>query len=214
MCGLNPGHSAEDERRDQAGEDRSEPYKSFFSDENINKYGIRNNMVKWFELWGYKLESSPTTAGAFERSIIQTNWLQHESNNMHGQNVRKACIDNADSFIETCSELKPKLIFFFSKDILHAFASNDLSSRIESIFGKRQNDPYFKKNNVIHDGKKLRKFKFGFQSYEKLEVVSMPHPSGTPRYGLHDRYVESFKPEMESKIANWWNNHQKFLASK
>ena len=212
MCGLNPGHSAVDERRDKAGEDRSEPYKSFFSDKSVNDYPIRNTMVKWFELWGYKLESSPTTAGAFERSIIQTNWLQHESNNMHDQDIQKACIDNADSFIETCSELKPKMIFFLSKEILHAFSSNELSSRIEGIFGKKLNDPKCETKDITHNGKPHNKFKFFFQSYEKLEIVSIPHPTGTR--SLADDYIASFKPEMESKIANWWHSHQKLLASK
>ena len=86
LCGLNHGYSKEDERQDAAGIDRSDPNKSFFSDGKVNDYPFRNRIVSWFSLWGYELARSKEKAGDFERSIVQTNWLQTCSNNMHGIN--------------------------------------------------------------------------------------------------------------------------------
>ncbi len=137
LCGLNHGYSKEDERQDAAGIDRSDPRKSFFSDGEVNDYPFRNRIVSWFSLWGFELARRNEIAGAFERSIVQTNWLQSCSNNMSGINTQQACIDDSESFIQTCSALKPELILFFSKELFWAFSSPSLREKLESIFGTR-----------------------------------------------------------------------------
>ena len=209
LVGLNHGYSKEDERQDNAGIDRSDEYKSFFSDKAVNDYPFRNNIVKWFSLWGYNLADNSDDAGAFERSIIQTNWLQTCSNNMGDINKRQACIDDSHSFINTCLALKPRLIFFFSQELLWAFNSSRLSEQIEGIFGKRKGSVECKQKDVIFNGKARRRFKFCFQSYENLKIVSMPHATGAQ--GIADDYIEAFKPEMREIIDSWWKEHQKQL---
>jgi len=206
LCGLNHGYSKEDERQDNAGIDRSDQYKSFFSDKAVNDYPFRNNIVKWFYLWGYNLSGNAADAGAFEKSIIQTNWLQTCSNNMNGVSKEQACIDDANSFIRTCSVLRPRLIFFFSQALLWAFTSNQISQEIEGIFGKKQGGIQCKQKNVIYYGKLRRRLKFCFQSYENLEIISLPHATGAQ--GVADDYIEAFKPEMREIIESWWNHHE------
>jgi len=211
LVGLNHGYSKEDERQDIAGIDRGDEYKSFFSDKAVNDYPFRNNIVKWFSLWGYNLSGNPADAGAFEKSIIQTNWLQTCSNNMDGINKQQACIEDSTSFINTCLAVKPRLIFFFSQELLWAFNSSQLSEQIEEIFGKRLGIAECKQKNVIFDGKLRRRLKFCFQSYENLKIVSMPHATGAQ--GVADDYIEAFKPEMREIIESWWEDHQKQLTN-
>ncbi len=211
LCGLNHGNSKEDERQDSVGINRSDEHKSFFSDKTVNDYHFRNNIVKWFALWGYDLEDNTANAGMFEKSIVQTNWLQTCSNNMNDINKQQACIDDSNSFIKTCQEIRPSLIFFFSQELLWAFNSNHLSTKVESIFGKKQGSIVCKQKDVIYNGKPRRKFKFCFQSYENLNIVSMPHATGAQ--GVADDYIEAFKPEMREIIELWWQRHQKHLLS-
>ncbi len=211
LVGLNHGYSKEDERQDNAGIDRSDEYKSFFSDKAVNGYPFRNNIVKWFSLWGFNLADNPADAGAFEKSIVQTNWLQTCSNNMDGINKQQACIDDSISFIKTCQALKPRLIFFFSQELLWAFNSSQLSEQVEGVFGKREGNAECKQKDVIHNGKPRRRLKFCFQTYENLKIVSMPHATGAQ--GIADDYIEAFKPEMSGIIEPWWQNHQKQLTN-
>lgn len=70
LCGLNHGYSKEDERKDIAGIDRSNPKKSFFSDETVHDYPFINRIVSWFSLWGYELAKTNNRAGIFEKSIV------------------------------------------------------------------------------------------------------------------------------------------------
>jgi hypothetical protein len=210
LCGLNHGYSKEDARQDNTGVDRSDGHKSFFSDKEVNDYPFRNNIVKWFSLWGYKLIDDSTNAGTFEKSIVQTNWLQTCTNNMNDINKQQACIDDSNSFIETCQEIKPRLIFFFSQELLWAFNSDQLSTKVESIFGKKQGGVECKQKDVIYNGKHRRRLKFCFQSYENLHIVSMPHATGAQ--GVADDYIEAFKPEMRAIIEFWWQHHQKQIT--
>jgi len=210
LCGLNHGYSKEDERRDNAGIDRSDEYKSFFSDSAVNDYPFRNKIVKWFDLWGYKLIGNATNAGAFEKSIVQTNWLETCSNNMNGVNKKKACIDDSSSFLNTCSVLRPRLIFLFSQELFHAFNSRQLSRRVEDIFGDKLSIVEMKQKDVTCNGKKRRRLKFFFQSYERVNIVSMPHATGAQ--GVADDYIEAFKSEIRKAISAWWQLHLKQLT--
>ena len=211
LCGLNHGYSKEDERLDNSGVDRTDEYKSFFSDKLVNNYPFRNTIVNWFSLWGYELTSERKSAGPLEKSIVQTNWLQTCSNNMNGINKRQALIEDSESFMKTCEKLQPRLLFFFSQDLLWAFMSSELSEKVESIFGKRVGGPVCKQNNVFKNGKKRTRFKFYFQTYEKLEIVAMPHATGAQ--GVAHDYIQSFSPEMRHIIESWWKAHEQWLEN-
>jgi len=212
LCGLNHGYSKEDERQDVAGIDRSDPRKSFFSDGEVNDYPFRNRIVSWFSLWGFELARRNETAGAFEKSMIQTNWLQTCSNNMNGINTQQACIEDSESFIQTCETLKPELIFFFGRELFWAFASPALNEKVESIFGARVGEIRWVQKNVFFNGKPRRRFRFGFQQYEKLTVVTLPHATGAQ--GVANDYIEAFKPEMAEVIKAWWVRHEEKLTQR
>ena len=211
LCGLNHGYSKEDERQDAAGINRADPHKSFFSDGEVNDYPFRNRIVSWFSLWGYELARSSERAGSFERSIVQTNWLQTCSNNMDGINTQQACIENNESFFQTCEALKPSVIFFIGRELPWAFTSPALSIRVESIFGARKGETRWLQKDVYFNGKPRRRFRFGFQQYEKLTVVVLPHATGAQ--GVADDYISEFKPEMSAVIDMWWAKHKEKLTN-
>lgn len=206
LCGLNHGYSKNDERQDAAGIDRADKIKSFFSDGEVNNYPFRNRIVSWFSLWGFELVRRNEMAGAFERSIVQTNWLQSCTNSMRGINVQQECIKDNESFIHTCESLKPELLFFFGRELFWAFSSSALSERIESIFGKRCGETRWLQKNVFFNGKSRRRFRFGFQQYKKLTVVVLPHATGAQ--GVANDYIEAFKPEMAETINTWRVKHE------
>jgi hypothetical protein len=60
--------------------------------------------------------------------------------------------------------------------------------------------------NVFYNGAQRRRFKVGFQRYERLVIVSLPHPTGSQ--GLADDYIQAFKPEMAEIIDTWWTHHK------
>lgn len=210
LCGLNHGYSKEDERQDAAGIDRSDSRKSFFSDGEVNDYPFRNRIVSWFSLWGFELARRNEIAGAFERSIVQTNWLQTCSNNMNGINTQKACIEDNESFIQTCETLKPELIFFFGRELFWAFDSTAIREKSEPIFGARLGETKWLQKEVFFNGKPRRPLRFGFQQYEKLSVVVLPHATGAQ--GVASDYIEAFKPEMAEVIKAWWIRHEEKLT--
>ncbi|MDQ3565247.1 MAG: hypothetical protein M3436_14295 [Pseudomonadota bacterium] len=210
LCGLNHGYSKDDERRDAAEIDRSAPHTSFFSDSEVNDYAFRNRIVSWFALWGYELARSKETAGQFEKSIIQTNWLQTCSNNMSGVNTQQACVEDNESFLRTCAALKPGAIFFFGTELLCAFTSPQLCREVESVFGPKVGGTNWLQKDVYFNGKPRRRLRFGFQHYERLAVVALPHATGAQ--GVAHGYIEAFKPEMSEVIESWWIKHKEKLT--
>ena len=207
LCGLNHGYSKNDELLDAAGINRADPHKSFFSDSEVNDYPFRNRIVSWFSLWGYELARSSEKAGSLARSIVQTNWLQTCSNNMDGINTQQACIEDNESFFQTCEALKPCVIFFFGRELLWAFTSPVLSTRVESIFGTRKGETRWLQKDVYFNGKPRRRLRFGFQQYEKLTVVLLPHATGA--HGVADHYIAAYTPEKSEMIGMSWATHKK-----
>jgi hypothetical protein len=120
------------------------------------------------------------------------------------------CIEDNESFLETCAALKPSAIFFFGRELLWAFTSRQLSREVESIFGAKVCGTNWLQKDVYFNGKARRRFRFGFQHYERLAVVALPHATGTQDVA-HD-YVEAFKPEMSEVIESWWVNHKEKLT--
>ncbi|GAC1605456.1 MAG: hypothetical protein NVS3B3_03370 [Aquirhabdus sp.] len=210
LCGINHGYTKQDELLDAAGIDRSDSHRSFFSDKSVNDYRMRNRIVEWFRLWGYSLASTKETAAAFEKSIIQTNWLQSCTNNVKKLNIRAACIADCESFLHTCDTLTPKVLVFFSKELLLAFTSQELSARVQAIFGVQVKDTQWLQSSVIENGKSLKAFKVGIIEYERLKIVSLPHPTGSK--GLADSYIAAFRPQIAEIIDPWWGHHQQKLG--
>ena len=211
LCGINHGYSKKDKYLDETGVDMMSSCKSFFSDIKTNNYPFRERIVSWFSLWGYNLERECAKPFSFEKSLFQTNWLQTCTSNIRGCDIAKECIDDSDSFFETCRMLEPKVVFFFGSNLIHAFSSKQLSGKVESIFGSKKGEAKFFQKDIESGGKILRRFKIGFLNYENLSVVSFPHPTGSR--GVDSEYIKSVKIEISLAIKGWWEEHKKRLET-
>jgi len=209
ICGAEHGYSKRDLKQDSMGIDRINERRSFFSDSSVNNYPFRNTIVNWFKLWGYSLSNNLDTVTEFDKSIVQCNWLQTSANNMKGRNTAREYIDASSDFLLICKELKPSLIIFISTKLHEAFSSDDLSGQVEDIFGKRISSLEFKQNEVKNPltGKNYIKFKIGFQKYEKVDIISLPHATGAQ--GLSHEYISSFKDDIRQIIDAWWSLKEK-----
>jgi hypothetical protein len=212
ICGINHGHSLEDERKEAAGIDRSDKHKSFFSDAEVCDDIFRNRIATCFELWGHKLHSDKQLASVFEKSLIRINWLNTVSREFKNIDCRRACIDDHSDFIEVATLLRPKLIFFFGSGLLPAFTSNELHEKITGIFGSPLGQTSYLQKEVVFEGRKRRRFRFGFQNYENLAIVSCPHATGSQ--GLANDYIAAFKPEISQIIGSWWEKHSQALQQR
>lgn len=204
LCGINHGYTKEDERLDSQGVDRSDPFKSFFSDKRVNDYRLRNNIVKWFELWGFPLQTEHARAGMLERSIVQTNWLQTCTSDARGFSVQRECVANADSFLATCEQLKPRLMLLFSKELLWALSSSALRPRVQAIFGQAVGPVEWVEKPVPN----AKCFKIGRLRFERGTVLSLPHASGAQ--GITDAFIGA-QEAVKAEIATWWEAHRAAL---
>lgn len=201
LCGINHGYSDNDEKLDAAGIDRLDKYKSFFSDGAVNDYRLRNRLVTWISRWGLPLQRDAAAAGPLERSIVQTNWLQSCSKNVDGIPVRRACIEDSESFLRTCDRLRPALLVLLSKELLWALTSAELRPRVTDIFGGLQ-EPL---NWVDQPVAGAKRFKIGRVRFERATVLSLPHPTGSK--GLNDSYMTA-QEVVKHEISRWWAERQ------
>lgn len=184
VCGINWG-----------GEPSSvaeEP--SFFSDATVGDDRFRNRLLSWFELWGYPLATERGHEGAFERSIVRTNWLRDQQRSMRGKEIVAACIAGKDNFFRHLRALRPRVVFFCGSTLIHTL--NDARCKNETIecLGRPKEDLRYIQKEVMHNGKVLRRFRVGFQRFKCCDVIGLPHPTGS--VGLSDRYIAEFADEI------------------
>lgn len=201
LCGINHGYTSWEEKLDAAGIDRLDKYKSFFSDGAVNDYRLRNRLVSWISQWGLPLQRDAAAAGPLERSIVQTNWLQSSSRNMDGLSVRRACIEDSESFLHTCDVLRPALLVLLSKEMIWALTSAALRPRVTKVFGDSTEPMKW----IDQPMAGARRFKIGRVRFERATVLSLPHPTGST--GLNDAYMAS-QEVVKHEISCWWAEHQ------
>lgn len=204
VCGINHGWSKEDQRKDEEGLDRSDPFRSFFSDRRVENHSFRNAVVKWFGLLGHPLQMDWRQAGAFERSIVHTNWLPTCSSSIDYGKLEADCIRNAHAFLHTCQRLAPALVVFFSGKLMDAFNSRELRPRVEELFGAPE-------DKVRWIQKELPgRFYVGVRRFERMTAISLPHATGAQ--GVSDEYIAGLKPDLSPLIQQWWEQHSARLV--
>lgn len=159
-----------------------------------NKWRYDNTIKKWFELWGFPLNLEEL-GGDFEKSIVQTNWANTQGHSLSNSDYDKLLQrEQVDNFLYHVEAFEPKIIMFMGSKMMDYLQYSDILERFKSIMGNNLEDRY-----IIQKDSISTKFKVHFQSFEKCEVIGLPHPSGSQ--GLSHEYIEQFKPEI-SKILN------------
>ena len=150
-------------------------------------YPYDERIIKWFELWEHPLERSN---GDFEKCIIQTNWCPTQANNMHDIDIYEKLKRCKDNFLCHIEELQPKIIFFMGSAMIDVLNDTTIKGDFEKIMGKE-----IKPLQKIQKQFNGKQFYIGLQSFEKCDIISLPHPSGTR--GLSDEYIALFKDEIK-----------------
>ncbi|HQN65407.1 MAG TPA: hypothetical protein PLR90_07975 [Methylophilus sp.] len=193
ICGINWGGSPDDAPSNET--------KSFFSDQSVNNYRYRNRIVTWFQLFRHPLEVTESKATAFERSIIQTNWLSTQSRNMQNNHVFDECVNEWGNFEFHVRELQPKLIIFLSVTLLDVLNSKSCIDRTRRLFGNEIDLKKILKKDVYEEARRLRSFRIGIQRFENTDVIALPHPTGSK--GLSDNYIRAFDQDISPLIDKY-----------
>lgn len=159
------------------------------------------NLKKWFEIWGHPLKTD-LLGGDFEKSMVQTNWMNTQSESMNGRYHLLTEPVQIDNFILHIETLQPRLIIFFGMELSRCLNHADVRLRFEKIAGKALFEPDAK----VKDVEGCRKYRFIFQDFENCRTVCLPHPSNA---AISREYLEAFKPEMSELIA-WYKQSRGF----
>jgi hypothetical protein len=182
ICGINWGGEPTTEESPEEA--------SFFSDVRVNNYPYRNRLLRWFNSWGHPLEENAGMEGAFERSIIQTNWMPNQARTMKGRNIWNECISERQNFIKHIDVLKPRLLILCSSTLLRIMNNDQCLGAVEEILGNAS-QIQFERRDISLNGRKLKRFAVGFQEFTNCCVIALPHPTGS--VGLSDQYIAAFK---------------------
>lgn len=202
ICGYEWGFSEADKKLFESGEE------VFFDKNAITTFSNKSpahgdraftwkydkRIVKWFSLWGHPL-SREGLGGDFEKLILQTNWCNTEGYKIQENYYTKLTNqEQIENFIFHIKKFTPSLILFMGSEIINILQDSSVKHRFEEILGQAESSPA--KVQKPFSG---RRFKIGFQKFEKCQVVSLPHPSSSR--GLKDDYIMQFAPEIGQLIT-------------
>lgn len=149
---------------------------------------------KWFEMWGHPLNHD--NPGDFEKSIIQTNWCDTQNPGMNGDYTALWNPAQVDNFLSHCKHFSPRLILLMGSRLIDALQHPSTLEQFEAIAGKCT-----KGRHTVQKPSRFRRFKIGFQAFERCDVVCLPHPSASR--GLSDDYIALFNEEIGQRFANY-----------
>ena len=191
LCGYESGHSKEDQENEKNGtaEPMNEEAECTFATKYLmhgdkaKKWKYDNRIKKWFaEIFNHPLNESEFTD--FDKCIVQTNWCNTQGNKIEEDKyIKLRQPEQVENFLNHIKELKPKVIFFLGSAMIEVLQEDAIKPRFMDIMGKETRKLSYPKRDGAN-------FKVGFQSFEKCEIISLPHPSGTR--GLSDNDIELF----------------------
>ena len=204
ICGYEWGFSKKDQKAAETEEQifydddavTTFPNKSAAHGERAFTWRYDNRIIKWFELWGHPL-SRTGLGGEFEKSIIQTNWCNTQGHNIN-ENYYRKLINPAQlqNFIHHVKVLQPSLIFFMGSEIINVLQNQTVMKEFTKIMGHPDSGPIKLQKPFLG-----RRFRIGFQKFEKCNIVSLPHPSSSR--GLNDDYITLFSEDIGGLISDF-----------
>lgn len=206
ICGYEWGYSREDEEADTNGivNQPADPGVLYtFANKQLGhgdralRWRYDQRIIKWFEIWGTPFNRS--NPGEFEQSVIQTNWCNGMNNSIEDYSMinDKAQVDN---FLCHIDYFMPSLILFMGSRMIDALQNPETLEKFQSIMGGCTKLPVRMQKEFPG-----RRFNLTFQSFEKCEVVCLPHPSGS--HGLEDEYIKLFAGEMGAILKCFRSKH-------
>lgn len=202
ICGYEWGWSKADEAAYKQGEytlpEEEIPHtfsnKALYYGEQANTWRYDNAIKAWFELWGHPLDSNGL-GGAFERSVVQTNWANSQDNSI--SDYDKFLSDSqVDNFLFHLKSLRPKVILFMGSRLLDYLNNPKVLVKFKELMGEEVERARFEQKPFAG-----ARFKVGFQRFQYCQIVCLPHPSASR--GLSHAYIEMFRPEMDKILTDY-----------
>lgn len=209
ICGINYGYSSQDESKEHDTTTSQALSLSFFSNASIDRGRFSPRIQKWLNSWGFGFASKPGEETSFEKSFLQTNWLDTQSRSVtsDGKITVNTLVEESTSFLELLKQRKPSTIVFAGSSLIEAFNDIRIRDQIEDIFGERSGKPdiYVASNSSEYK----RQFKVLHQRYGSTHVISLPHPQTR---GLSDEYMSNIKlsDQALSIITNRYKHREGF----
>jgi hypothetical protein len=200
IIGYEFGYSKKDEKNDKAGNLPARvknentaifSNKSEYYGDGAKKERFAQSVIKYFSLWEHPLSEKKN---AFEKTIVQTNWLDSQNRRLSGNIESKLLSPEAiDNFLRHVKILQPRLILFFGLKMFDCLQDDRVLNRFKDIMGEIEpidGKPYNNLEKIPGEGRVV------FQNFEKCKVVVLPHPSS----GLRDDYIARYKEEIGERI--------------
>jgi len=192
ICGYEWGDNKNDQARDNDEKTTHDTF-HFKSKRYQSPYDLR--ILKWFSMVGHPLGINDGYS-EFDKSILQTNWCDTQGYSVtdYGRFLSE---DNIKNFLRHMSEYQPAMLIFMGIRQIGYLQHTRVKSEFHQIFGEEVEN--FRLERKDCPGR--RTFRIGFQRFERVSIVALPHPSGTR--GLSDEYISLFKGEIGTLISNY-----------
>lgn len=201
ICGYEWGGNADDLKTDLScdSEEKMDVQVIFsnkipYHGERARKWKYDQRVISWFSLWGHPLRRDGT-GGDFEKCLLQTNWCDTQNKNMDndGYSEKLLAEDQVHNFIKHVARFKPRLILFFGTKMIDILQSDKVLNQFKEVMG-----PITEDKRIFTKPFEGRKFKVGFQAFERCKIICLPHPSGS--HGIKDDYIKLFSTEIGERI--------------
>lgn len=210
ICGYEWGFSKDDQKLHESGEevfydgDATTTFANKSPAHGERAFAVRydNRILKWFSMWGHPLNREGL-GNDFDKCVVQTNWCNSKGHNIEGNYFQKLMHpEQLDNFIYHIKTFEPSLIFFMGSEMIKILQNEVALSRFSDIMGKPESVP-----EIIQKPFHGRRFKIGFQKFEKCDIVSLPHPSSS--HGLSDDYISLYTDRIGGLIADFKKRKKK-----
>ncbi len=198
LCGYEWGYSKHDQHLEKNHKDEIEKKKleinTFYSKSKIydSPYDLR--IIKWFGFFGHSLGIDDGFS-PFDKCLLKTNWC--DSQGTYVSDYDKFLSEkNSGNFLSLMDAFRPSILIFMGAKQIHFLQNPIIKNHFSKIFGIEVS-PLCIRSKPFEG----RKFKIGFQGFERVIVVSLPHPSGTR--GLSDNYIKLFAPEINEILDQY-----------
>ncbi len=198
LCGYEWGNSAHDQylqinHKDTIQRKRSE-INTFHSKSKIYNSPYDLRIIKWFEFFGHPL-GVENGLSSFDKCILQTNWCDDQGNHVDDY-AKFLSNENSGNFLGIMEAYRPRVLLFMGSKQIHFLQTPAIKNSFRGIFG-----PEISPLDLRSKPFEGRIFKIAFQTFERIQIISFPHPSGTR--GLSDNYIKLFALEIKKILDNY-----------
>jgi len=200
LCGYEWGHTKSDQSIEQGSPQHAQMQAHLALPNTFHAKAwpdspYERRLLKWFGLFGHPLGEDGGFS-AFDKSILQTNWCADQAYAVddYDKFLRE---ENSTNFLAHMREFFPALIIFLGTRQLECLQNETVLPAFKAIFGE-ETSPLRWETDDRFSG---RKFRIGFQKFQNVSIISLPHPSGT--MGLSDEYVSLFAEKIGREIARY-----------